>query len=178
MSNGKKTIFEIERNKDFIIKNNKFRLFKNVLESNIESLIYEPKSFNKENTFEIKKENEFSIEIKKKKKKKKVKNNQIKINSDKISERKKLFFINKQNEIINNTFELISNKKDILNKINRYEEVISFNIINKELKKNENNLEISHLNINYLPIKKKQIKHVNFIKREWIELPNKVYKKL
>ena len=36
MSNGKKTIFEIERNKDFIIKNNKFRLFKNVLESNIE----------------------------------------------------------------------------------------------------------------------------------------------
>ena len=89
---------------------------------------------------------------------------------------KKVFFINKQNEIINNTFELISNKKDILNKINRYEEVISFNIINKELKKNENNLEISHLNINYLPIKKKQIKHVNFIKREWIELPNKVYK--
>ena len=37
MSNGKKTIFEIEKNKDFIIKNNSFRLFKNVLESNIES---------------------------------------------------------------------------------------------------------------------------------------------
>ena len=32
----------------------------------------------------LKKENEFSIEIKKKKKKKKVKNNQIKINSDKF----------------------------------------------------------------------------------------------
>jgi hypothetical protein len=71
MSNGKKTIFEIEKNLNFIIKNNAFRVFKNVLESNIESLLYEPISFKKEKKFEIKKENEFSIEIKKKKRKKK-----------------------------------------------------------------------------------------------------------
>ncbi len=73
MSNGKKTIFEIEKNLNFLIKNNAFRVFKNVLESNIESLLYEPISFKKEKKFEIKKENEFSIEIKKKKKEKKSK---------------------------------------------------------------------------------------------------------
>ena len=176
MSNGKKTIFEIEKNKDFIIKNNSFRLFKNVLESNIESLIYKPVSFKNEIPYQIKKENEFSIEIKKKKKKKKIRKNSIKNNSDTISEMKKPNFINQQNEIINNNFELISNKKDILNKVNKFEEVISFNIINNDLKKNGNNLMISHLNIDYLPKKKKQIKHVNFMKREWIELPNKIIK--
>ena len=47
MSNGKKTIFEIEKNLNFLIKNNAFRVFKNVLESNIESLLYEPISFKK-----------------------------------------------------------------------------------------------------------------------------------
>ena len=56
----------------------------------------------------------------------------------------------KQNEIIKNNFEIISNKNDIVNQ-NILEEVISFNIIhNKKNKNDNNNFTINHLNIDYI----------------------------
>jgi hypothetical protein len=77
----------------------------------------------------------------------------------------------KQNEIVKNNFEIISNKKDYFNQ-NIPEVTISFNIFqNKNNKNDNNNLTINHINIDYIP-KKTHKSNILVNKKKEIELNN------
>ena len=84
--------------------------------------------------------------------------------------------------MMNYNFEFIpKNKKKITNnqQNNIFEEVISFNIIEKN-KKDKNMFMISHTNFDYYPRKRKQNKNIIFMnkimKMEWTFLPNQIVK--
>ena len=147
-SNKKTPILQINKNQNFYFNNHEVKKFKNILESNIQSLYYESIKKKDKQLLEIINESFFIIDFKKKKSLNDIlqiyTNEQINIIQLKVL--KKL----KQNEIIKNNFEIISNKKDIVNQ-NILEEVISFNIIHDKKNKNDNNnFTINHINIDYI----------------------------
>ena len=147
-SNKKTPILEINKIKNFYIHNNEVKKFKNILESNIQSLYYESIKKEDKKLLEIKNENFFIIDFKKKK----PLNSILKINTNEQINIIQLKVLNKlkQNEIIKNNFEIISNKTENFNQ-KILEQTISFNIIQNQKNKNDNNnLSINHINIDYI----------------------------
>ena len=168
-SNKKTLILEINKNKNFYINNNNVKKFKNILESNIESLYYDAIKKEDKKKLEIKNENFFIIDFKMKKSL----NSILKINTNEQINIIQLKVLNKlkQNEIVKNNFEIISNKKDYFNQ-NIPEVTISFNIFqNKNNKNDNNNLTINHINIDYIP-KKTHKSNILVNKKKEIELNN------
>jgi hypothetical protein len=139
------------------------------LESNIESLYYDAIKKEDKKKLEIKNENFFIIDFKMKKSL----NSILKINTNEQINIIQLKVLNKlkQNEIVKNNFEIISNKKDYFNQ-NIPEVTISFNIFqNKNNKNDNNNLTINHINIDYMP-KKTHKSNILVNKKKEIELNN------
>ena len=168
-SNKKTLILEINKNKNFYINNNNVKKFKNILKSNIESLYYDAIKKEDKKKLEIKNENFFIIDFKMKKSL----NSILKINTNEQINIIQLKVLNKlkQNEIVKNNFEIISNKKDYFNQ-NIPEVTISFYIFqNKNNKNDNNNLTINHINIDYIP-KKTHKSNILVNKKKEIELNN------